>query len=85
MHLRGCAQNHRIHIFQRQTLVQIGGDVGNAVFVSHFLGLGQLAANQRHHLDTVDEFDAVQMLDAKCACACQGDFDGLVHEFSKIK
>jgi hypothetical protein len=25
------------------------------------------------------------MLDAKCACACQGNFDGLVHEFSKIK
>jgi hypothetical protein len=55
--------------------------VGNAVFVRHLFGFGELAADQRDDFDAVDVFDAVQVFDAEGTCACEGDFDGFAHGF----
>jgi hypothetical protein len=42
----------------------------------HLLGLGQFTTDQATPPSTPSmSFDAVQMLDAKCACACQSHFD----------
>ena len=46
MHLRGRTQNDRVHLLDRQTFIQVGGDMCNAVFVGYFLGFFQLAANE---------------------------------------
>ncbi len=59
VHLSRRAQHHRVNMGQRQTVVKAGGDVGNAVLVSHSLCGGQLAANQRHHLYAVNCLYAV--------------------------
>ena len=65
-----CVGVHRITAstsFQRQAVGQVGADVRDAVLVGHLLRLGEFAADQRHHLDAVDQLDRVQMLDAECA------------------
>ena len=65
MHLRGRAQNHRIHFGQGQAIGQVGADVGDAVFARHFLRFFQRATHQRNHFYAFDILDSVQVLDAK--------------------
>ena len=84
MHLGRRAQDHGVHVLERQAGGEVGGDVADAVLLRHFLGLGQLAADQRHHLDTVDVLDAIEVLDAECAGAGQCDSDRH-NGFSKIR
>ena len=79
MHLRRRAQDHCIDFWQSQAVCQIGGDMTNAIFVRNFFGLVEFAANQGNDFNAIDIFDAVQVLDAKCARACQCDFNGLRH------
>ena len=79
MHLCWGAQNNRIHFRQRQAVGQIGGDVLDAVFVGHFFGLFQIAADQRHHFHAIDVFDAVQVFDTECTGTCERYFDGFRH------
>ena len=81
MHLRGRAQNHCVHFFDRQTVFQIGGDVGNAVFISHLLRFGQFTPNQRHHFHAFDKLDAVQVFDAECAGSSESNFEGHGNSF----
>ena len=38
MHLGGGAQNHRVHLFDGQALVQIRGDMANAVLLGDVFG-----------------------------------------------
>jgi len=78
VHLRGGAEDDGVHLLERQAVGQLGGDVPDAVFVGHFLGLLQVAADERDHFNALDVLDAVQVLDAEGACAGQGDFDGHV-------
>ena len=59
VHLRGGAQNHRVHFLQSQAVVQVGGDMTYAVFVSHLLGFGQFTPDQRDHFHALNQFDAV--------------------------
>ena len=57
-------------------------------YCGHFLGLGQIAADERDDFHAVDVLDAVQVLDAEGAGAGQCDFDGLgAHsvQFSRIR
>jgi hypothetical protein len=49
---------------------------GDAVFVGHFPGLVQVAADEADHFHIGDVLDAVQVLDAEGAGAGEGDFDG---------
>ncbi len=79
VHLCGRAQNDGVDFFQGQRLVQVGGDVTNAVFVSHLFGFGELTPDQRYDFHAVDVLDAVQMLDAEGTGAGQGDLDGFAH------
>jgi hypothetical protein len=69
--------------FRASAVLELGGDVADAVLAGHFAGLVQLAADQRDHLDAVDELDRVQMLGAEGAGAGECDFDG--HVFSRIR
>ena len=59
MHLCGSTQNNRIHLFDRQTFIQVAGDMRNAVFVGYFLGFFQLTANEGHHFNAINELDAI--------------------------
>ena len=59
MHLRGRTQNDRVHFLDRQTFIQVGGDMRNAVFAGDFLGFFQLAANEGDHFHAIDELDAI--------------------------
>ena len=79
VHLRGGAQDDGVHFLQGQAVGQIGGDMADAVFVSDFLGLLQIAADQGHHFHTVDVLDAVQVFDAEGTGASQCNFDGFAH------
>ncbi|MNT72055.1 hypothetical protein D3C72_2106200 [compost metagenome] len=76
VHLRGRAQDHGIHFLDGQAVLQLGGDMLDAVLVGHFLGLGQVAADEGDDFDAVDVFNTVQVLDAEGASACECDFDG---------
>ena len=82
VHLCGRAQNDGVNFFQGQRLVQVGGDVTNAVFVSHLFGFGELTPDQRDDFHAVDVLDAVQVFDAESTRARQGDFDGFAHDCS---
>jgi len=81
VHLGGGAQNHRIHFGQRQTVSQLGGDVGDAVLGGDLAGFVEFATDQGDDLNTFDVFDAVEVFDAEGTGTCQGYFDGL-HAFS---
>jgi hypothetical protein len=59
--------------------------VADAVLVGHFLRLRQIATDQRHDFDAVDQLDGVQVLDAEGAGASQRDLDCLAHVFSSIR
>jgi hypothetical protein len=83
MHLRRRAQDDGVHLLDAQAVGQVGGDVGDAVLVRHGLGLGQLAADQRHDLDARDELDRVEVLDAEGAGPGEGHVDG--HAFSRMR
>jgi len=85
VHLGGRTQDDGIDLFQSQRLVQVGGDVGNAVFVRDLFGFGELTANQRDHFDAVDVLNAVQVFDAEGTSAREGDFDGFAHVFSNAQ
>ena len=84
VHLRGRAQNHRVHLFDGEAVVQVGGDMGDAVFVGHLLRLSEITANQRHHFNAVYQLDAVQVFDAEGAGTGQGYFDGHGNPFVVI-
>ena len=45
----------------------------NTVFVGNVLRLGQLPPDQRDDLDARNVLDAVEVLDAKCTRASDGD------------
>ena len=79
VHLGGGAQNHGIDFFERQALVQVSGDVANAVLGGGFSGFFQVTADQGDDFHAVNVFDAVQMFDAESTCASEGDFDGFSH------
>jgi hypothetical protein len=82
MHLRGRAQDDGIHLGQGQAVGQIGGDVFDAVFVSHLFGFVEVAADEGHDFNAVDVLDAVQVFDAKGTCARQGDLNGMGSGFA---
>jgi hypothetical protein len=80
VHLGRCTQDHGIDFFQSQGLVQVGGDMTNAVFVSHLFGFSELAPDQGDDFNAVNIFDAVQVFDTEGTSASKGDFDGFAHE-----
>lgn len=84
MHLRGRAEDHSIEFLDLQALLQIVGDVRNAVLVRHLLRLRQVAADERNHLHVLDVANAIEMLDAERACAGECHFDRHA-QFSRIR
>ncbi len=78
VHLRGGAEDDGVHVLHRQAVGEVGGHVTDAVLVGDFLGLFQVAADQRNHFNAVNIFDAVQVFDAEGAGAGEGYFDGHV-------
>jgi hypothetical protein len=86
VHLRGRAQDHRIHVFHGKRLGQVGAGVADAVLARDLFGLVELAADHRHHADARDVLDAVEVLDAERAGAGQRDVDRVVaHGFSRMR
>jgi hypothetical protein len=57
VHLGRRAQDHGVDFLQRQAVGQVGGDVADAVFGGGLARLFQFAADQRDHLDAVDQLD----------------------------
>jgi hypothetical protein len=86
VHLRRRAQDDGVHLLQRQALGQVGGDMADAVFRGHFLRLVELAADERHHLDAVDQPDRVQVLGSEGARARERHPDRSAHQvFSRTR
>jgi hypothetical protein len=79
VHLGRRAQDHRIDFLQRQRIVQIGRRMSDVVLGRDFLGLFDVAADQRNDFHPFDVLDAIQVLDAKSAGASQRDLDRLAH------
>ena len=91
VHLGRRRQNHRVEAGKLEAVGEIGGDVSDAVFGRGLLRLVELASDERNHLDPVDQFDAVEMLEAEGAGPRQRGLDGFRHEsppqrvFSRIR
>jgi hypothetical protein len=79
VHLGRRAQDHGVDFLHGQAVGQVGADVADAVLGGGLARLVQFAADQRDHLDAVDQLDRVEMLDAEGAGAGQRDLDGLAH------
>ena len=81
MHLGWRAKDHSINFFDFQSLCQIIGHMGNAIFVSHLLCLGHITANHGDDFHIINELESIQMLDAKCASA--GECNMNCHHFPR--
>ena len=90
VHLRGRAQNDRIHLLECKAFAQIGRHMRNAVFGGNLPGFFKVTANDGNDFHAVDVPDAVDVFDTEGARARQGYFDGFAHgvnfqEFSRIR
>jgi hypothetical protein len=84
MDLRRCAQDHRVDLLDGQAVGEVGRHVPDAVLVGYLLCLGEVAADERDDLHTVNELDGIQMLDAERAGPGECHFDGHAW-FSRIR
>src|SRR5580692_2032537 len=80
VHLRWRRKNHRIEPGQLEGVGEVCGDMSDVVFCCRLPGLVELTADQRDRLDSVDQFDRVEVSKAEGAGAGKGDFDGVGHE-----
>ena len=73
MHLGGRAQDDGIDIVARQRLFQLGARMARTVFGGDLGCLFGAARDDRDDLDPVDQHQAVEVLFAECAGACEGN------------
>ena len=79
VHLGRRRENDGVEAGQFQAVGEVGRHVSDAVFGRGLSRLVELAADERNHLDPVDQLDAVEMLEAEGAGAGQRDLDGRWH------
>ncbi len=76
VHLRRRGEDDRVEAGLLQRLGKLRRRVADAVFGGRLLRLVEFAADQRDHLDAVDQLDRVEMLEAERAGAGERDLDG---------
>jgi hypothetical protein len=79
VHLRWRRRDDRIEPRLPEGLGEIGRDMADPIFRRRLRGLVELAANNRDDLDPADQFDRVEVSEAKGARAGERDFESFGH------